>query len=217
MATKKEKRLSVNAFEEVFKGSYSPTVSFEWNGLEVVVKKLLGIQEFMEFVRDVVENCFPDGMTYTPEAKQLSIKFYVLERYANFTLPKNIESRYEMVYATDAFDEVIQRIDPVQLHELEIAIDEKIEYRIRANIESVTEQMRKAVDGIQEFEDKITDIFSGVEAKDIQKIVGAIGENGIDEKKLMDAYLDRQQENSQVSGNDSEREIIIKDISDGDE
>ena len=99
----KTKKISVNAFQKVMKETYSPTYTFDWNGIEVTVNKTLSLKDMLEFVDDVVKSCFTEETNrYLPEVKDFVIRVCILEKYANFTMPQNVENQYELVYCTDA-------------------------------------------------------------------------------------------------------------------
>ena len=105
----KEKRISIASFDKVLKEQAVPNTTEHWFGNEVVIKHTISIAQMLAFVDNVVSSCFHDE-GYMPEVKDLLIKSNLLTRYANFTLPENLEHRYTLIYNTDAVAMVSKHI-----------------------------------------------------------------------------------------------------------
>lgn len=188
----KIKRISVNAFEKVMKETYIPTEVFDWNGIEVTVKKTLSLKEMLEFVDSVVKSCFTkDTDTYMPEIKEFATKVCILEKFANFTMPNNAESQYALVYHTDAVSRVLEHINVGQFNEICDAIDKKTNNIAQANIEAVNRQMNELYNAFDNLQNEIASMFNGVSNDDIRAVAGAVANGGIDNEKLVAAYLDK--------------------------
>lgn len=185
----KEKRVSVNAFETVMKRDFESTEVFDWRGIEVTVRRILPFREVLAFVNSVVNSCFTsDTGDYVPEAREFAIYSNVLEKYANFTMPKKLEKQYELIYGTDAFETVREYIDPVQFQSICRAIDEKVRYRTQTNIDAVQKQIDELSAVCEHIQKRISETFEGVSKDDIGTLIKALGDHGIDEEKLVKAY-----------------------------
>lgn len=57
--SKKEKRISINALENVAKENFQDVVTEQWFDIEVTIKRNLSMTEMMQFVQDVVNMCLP--------------------------------------------------------------------------------------------------------------------------------------------------------------
>ena len=188
---KKEKRVSVNAFETVMKRDFENTETFDWHGVEVTVRRVLPLREVLAFVNSAANSCFTsDTGDYVPEARDFAIYSNVLERYAYFTMPANMEKQYELIYGTDAFEAVREHIDPAQFQSICRAIDEKVRYRTQTNIEGVQKQIDELSAVCGRIQERLSEAFDGVSKEDIGTLVKALGEHGIDEEKLVKAYTD---------------------------
>lgn len=182
-------RISVNAFENVMKETYEPTEKFNWNGIEVTVKKNLSLNEMLEFVNIVVSTCFSnESNSYMPEVRDFATRICILDKYANFTMPKNIETQYELVYCTDAVEQVLQHVNSNQFNEIELSISKKIDNMSQANIEAVNKQMNELFNEFNNLQNSLASLFDGIENIDIRAFAGAISNGGIDEEKLVKAY-----------------------------
>lgn len=189
----KAKAVSINAFDKIEKDTYKGTESFEWHGVEVVVKRTLSIKEVLEFVNDVVKTCFSaDDGSYIPEVKDFAVKSCILEKYANFSLPTNIEHKYDLIYHTDAIDEVLRRVNEQQFNEIIASINAKISHLASANIEAINKQMNELYTAFDNLQKQLEAVFSGIDPSDLTKLVGALGDKGIDEEKIVKAYINQK-------------------------
>lgn len=185
----KIKKISVNAFEKAMKETYTPTETFDWNGIEVTVKKNLSLKEMLEFVDSVVKSCFTkDTNAYMPEIKDFATKVCVLEKYANFAMPRNAEAQYTLIYQTDAVERVLSYVNLQQFNEICDAIDKKVENLAQANIEAVNRQMDELYNAFDNLQSQLAGLFEGVNNDDIRAVAGALANGTLDEEKLVKAY-----------------------------
>ena len=193
----KTKRISASAFEKVMRGTYSSFKTIEWNGIEVTIKPTLSFKDVLSFVDNVVKSCFSAGDgSYIPEVKDFVTKCCILEMYANFALPTNVERKYDLIYCTDAIDVVVANINTIQLQEIIDAIDAKIDNIAQANIEAVNKQMNELYSALNNLQEQMTGIFAGVGTEEISKLIGAITGDTFDETKLVQAYIDKKNADS---------------------
>lgn len=172
MAKVKAKKISVNAFEKVVSEKYTPIETFDWSGIEVVVKKTLSLKEMLEFVDGVVKSCFnEDTNAYRPEAKDFAIKISVLEKYANFTMPKNIEAKYDLIYQSDVVYHILQHINLVQYNEIVSAIDKKVDNLAQANIEAVNRQINELYNSFENLQNSMESMVSGINSEELNKAI----------------------------------------------
>ncbi len=192
----KIKKISVNAFENAMKDTYTPTETFDWNGIEVTVKKNLSLKEMLEFVDSVVKSCFTkDTNAYMPEIKDFATKVCILEKYANFTMPRNVETQYTLIYQTDAVERVLGYVNPQQFNEICVAIAKKVENLAQANIEAVTKQMNELYASLDNMQTQFSKVFDGIDEGSISEIINAFGNGVIDEEKLAKAVLNQNSKN----------------------
>lgn len=195
------KRISIEEFEAAMKDIYMPTVEINWNGLPLIIKKNISLEETMNFVEYVTELCFSETThTYMPEVRDFAIKMFLIEHYTNIDLPQDIEKKYEFVYSTDIFQTVINNIDPYQFNEIIHSIDTKLDYMADANIEAFNNQVAEVAKLIEQFGTLFSDAFDGVDSDTISKLVNSISDVGFDEEKLVKAYI------SQTKSNEEENE-----------
>lgn len=186
----KIKRISVSAFENAVKNTYEPTVTVDWNGLTLVIKRHLGLYEMAKFVDVCVKACFnPDDASYSPESKDFAIRSCIVAFYTNITLPENPAKQYELIYSSMILDAITMNVDQIQLNAIIKAIDDKVAHLASANVELVTKQMSDLYGALEGVQQQMSDMFSGVSAEDIKGVMGALSSGGFDEEKIVKAYM----------------------------
>lgn len=191
------KKISIAALDKVAKEHFPNVVTESWFDNEVVIKRTLPLSDMLVFVDSVVSNCYHSTGGYMPEVRDLVFRSNILTKYANFNLPDNLEHCYALVYGTDAVEMVLKHINHEQLDDIEYAIDSKIEYLCDSNIAAIEKQMQEVVAAFEDMQKKSESIFDGIGAEDVTKIVNAVSTNGVDEEKLVNAFLATKTDNAE--------------------
>lgn len=190
MAKKKIQKISVNAMDEIMK-RFNSTETVDWNGLQVVIKKSLSLEEMMTFANSVVKSCFDQASgAYMPEVKDFAIRANVLDMYTNFTLPKDLGKQYDMVVQSGAVEMVLNYINYAQFNELVKAIDSKLQNTADANIQAFITKLDKVTTAFSDMQTEMEKMFSGVDTEDIGKLVGAIANGDNTEEGIVKSYLE---------------------------
>ena len=74
------------------------------------------------------------------------------------------------------------------------AVEKKIEYKIAVSTSAAMNKSNDILNKIEEAEKMLEQVASGLGGEDVTKLVSAIADGKIDEKKLMEAYLDKKEE-----------------------
>ena len=191
MAEKME-RLSINALERVVKETGAGAITREWRGNDVTIRRRLGLYEMMKFVDGVVKTCFAgDAHQYTPEVLDFAIRCSVLEMYANFTLPKNVENRYDFVYGCDAYTFVLNEIDGEQFDLILDAIDEKIEHvaAARERADAVTQIADKVCSFVNAALGKLSEVSADIGEENLARIAECLQSGTMDRETLTNAVI----------------------------
>lgn len=196
----KIKKISINTLEKCVKeAAGEPFVTREWRGIDVDIKVRLSLMEMMTFVDGVVKSCFTEqSAEYMPEIQDFAIRCSVLETYANFTLPSNIEKRYELAYGCDVYDVILSVIDRAQFDTIMRAIDEKISHLADANIEAINRQVNELYASLSSLEERLSEAFRGIDNESLSGLVDAISNGKLDEEKLVQAYFDAKSDSEQT-------------------
>lgn len=186
----KQKKISITTFDNVMKATYSPAETINWHGEEVIIKRNLSLRDVLTFVDGVTKACFTEETgAYIPEVKDFIIKCYVLEMYANFTLPQNLEHKYELVYCTDAVSIVLQHINSEQFAEVLNAINDKIDNIAQSNIEAINKRMNEVYAAFANLQSQLEGMFSGFNPEDIPNLINALSNGALSEERLVQAYM----------------------------
>jgi hypothetical protein len=194
---KKENKISVNALEKVYKNGEPNEQTYEWadgiegiEGIEVTIKKVLPLSEVVEFVADLVEACIGEDGTYTPEAYDFMERIDVVTRYANFTLPSDVKKQYDFLYGTNVYSFVLDKVDNLQMYEIRQAADLRIKHELDMDVRHTRSLLKDLVDRFSHIAEGLEDSMSHVTQEDVAKMVSAIGAGAVDEKKIVNAYID---------------------------
>ena len=188
---KADKKVSIALFDKIAKEQFQNEATIEWHDAQLRVKYALSLTDMLAFVDDVVGSCFHDKLGYMPEVKDFAIKTNILSRYANVSLPDNLEHRYQLVYMTDAVDAVCAAIDGTQLQEIVNSINSKIRFLCDSKATMIQERINDVLSTMEEMRDNTKSIFDGITQDDLKNLMGAITSNGMDEQKLVQAYIEQ--------------------------
>lgn len=188
---KTENRISVNTFEKIMREHFTPVVTVKWHEAEITVKRSLSLVEMMEFAQSVAESCFDETRGFVPELADFVVRSNILEMYGNFRLPEDLKKRYELLYNTDAVETVTENVNRQQLQELVDAIGRKIRYLCDTRVNELSARFREVAQAMEAMSKSAGEVFEGITADDLKKLIGAVGENGkIDEEKIVKAVME---------------------------
>lgn len=184
------KRVSITTLDKIAKETFNNNVeTFEWYGTDIVIKHSIELSDVLEFVNNVVESCFGESGNFIPEVMDFAIKGNILTKYANLTMPENLEHRYDLIYQTDIVDEVCKRINRAQLQEVISSISKKIDYLCSVNASVVQQKLNELVIAFEGMQKQTASLFDNVSNEDIEKLIGAVSGGSISEEKIVEAYM----------------------------
>ena len=190
-------RITVEDFEKVIEDVSMIETPINWNGLELIVKRNISLEDMIGYVSSVSELCFEDETNrYMPELKDFGIRLYLINYYTNIDLPESTSKKYEFIYNTDIVQTVLNAVDPQQFNEIVQSIENKVEYMSSANIEAIQKHMIEISNAIEEFGKLFEAMFDDMDAESVQKLVSSITDGAIDESKLVEAYIEQTKNNS---------------------
>lgn len=186
------KMISIEKMDEIMKDYFPETETVDFHGQELVITKVIAPEEMFDLVRQIADGCFsPDG-TYMPEVFDMLLRAGTIGEYSNVRLPKEVGHMGRILYGSDLYDTVCRHISREQHDAVVDAVWERINARNNMNKALFENEIQKAVAGIQGLGDQLAQLFGEVSADDIKALVGAIGEGGIDEEKLVQAVVEKQ-------------------------
>lgn len=198
MAKNANKKISISFMDKVLKAQGENNIVVEqWHGEEVKIKRTVGMMDMIAFTDNVAECCFMEDGAYHPELREFLFRCNVLTRYANFSLPENVEHKFALVYGTDAYDFVAQHVDERQLNMLDAAIYEKLAYLCDTNAAGLEKRMTEAVSAFEALQDKIADLFGDITSGDMAKIASAMANGQFSEERLVKAYTEQMKKDTE--------------------
>ena len=189
--SKNNQKISINKLESVLVENTVTEILNGTDNVEIHITKTLPLQEMLLFVQEVVEACI-DGETgeYLPEAYDFAIRAGVLTRYANFTLPANLDNQYMLVYNTGAFDQVVAHINERQFNDIVGAIDKKIKFMLDVISSSAVTKINEVIGKFNELAETAENAFGDVNGEDMANVVKGITQlKDINEENIAQVIL----------------------------
>ncbi len=142
-------------FEEDVNARYENEVTVDWLGRDITIKKNLALYEVLNFVDDVIDNCYQgdDVKTFMPELKDYAIKFCMITFYTNISLIVNLDDEStndngrltpdDFIIKSGIIDVIKQYINISHSEEIILAIESKIEYINQTYVAGVMSDVSK--------------------------------------------------------------------------
>ena len=193
MAKKEMKMISIEKMDEIMNDYFPAAETVDFHGEELTVQKRIPFATVCELVRKVADACFDDNGEFSPEVRDFALRLCCVEAYTNVRLPEdNVEHQYEIVGRSDLWYVMMREIDQGQMDEINNAIQDRIDARLDANRAAFEHDVNKMLDAVNEIGKQVSDLFNNVSTEDIQKLVAALGEHGVDEEKIVQAVVAEQ-------------------------
>jgi len=199
--SKKAARISINKLEATMQNN---TIVVPMDGnpdVKIIIRRILPLQEVLQFVEDVVSSCIDmETGRYIPEIQAFTTRASVLTRYANFTLPKDPEKQYDLIYNTSAFQQVMGTIDGVQYNEILYSINERIKHETAMMEGALANQMAELTAKIDAFVNNSEELFGSIKGEDMSALVKNLTKaTDVDEEKLVKAVFNAKKQEASVT------------------
>lgn len=195
----KVKKISINAFEKAIKENVVPNVTVEeWCGLEIAITNTISLQDMMNIVSEVAENCFLEDGRFIPEVMQPLLDCGVVERYTNISLPANLEARYDLVMRSGILDFIMPRINSNQYNDIVVAVRDKIDYMCDTRTAEFDRLMDQMADAVNSLQDSTTKLFGNISEEDIRHVIDAFGDNKAIEERVVAEYIKQKNDNLHI-------------------
>lgn len=207
MAKKEMKMISIEKMDEIMNDYFPAAETVDFHGEELTIQKRIPFALVCEMVKKVADACFDENGEFSPEVRDFALRLCCVEAYTNVRLPEdNVEHQYEIVGRSDLWYVMMREIDSDQMDEINNAIQDRIDARLDANRAAFEHDVNKMLDAVNEIGKQVSDLFNNVSTEDIQKLVSALGENGVDEEKIVNAV---------VAAQNKAREAKAEEVTDG--
>lgn len=185
----KKNIISAKDCAAIMKDNFDNSAVVEWCGKQIKITKTISLNDMVEFVRNVVDNCYTkETATYRPEIRDFVIRASVIQHYTNIDMPSETDAMYDFLYMTDVYAVVYEYINKEQLHVITKAIDWKVNALVSEGISTAAKQMIDLVNNVTGFTSKFAKLFDGVSQDDMAKMVSAMSGGDDIEERLIRAY-----------------------------
>ena len=187
------KMISISKLDEILDERFNNEEVVDYYGNDLVITKTISFAVFNEIVQQVSNICFdPDTGEYTPQKLDFAVRLCVIEAHTNVRLPDDTEHQYRILYGTDLFRTVYEYINHDQYAVMLDAITDAVHERNNANKAMFERDMNTVLEQVNQIGSRLQDMFENIGPDDIQNLVRAIGDNGIDEEKIVKAVVAEQ-------------------------
>lgn len=206
---KKKSRISINKLESVLKENIVVVPMRGNEDVNIIIRRTLPLKDMMQFVENVVSSCVDaETASYTPEIKEFAIRSEILTTYANFNLPSNVEKQYELLYCTDVLCQVMEYINNKQLHEIEVAIDARIDHEVKMIETVLAAKTNEMMLRIEAMVDQFEAAFGGINSDDFNGVVKKLSEmSAMTEESIAKAVMDVQRREIDAKVNEADKVI----------
>lgn len=185
----KKKIISINKIQELADNISVSDSKIKWNDIDIDIKNALMPNEAIGFAKSASEICFSENGDYIPEMLKFAIGYATITSYTNLELPEFLNDKYKIVMYTDLVSKITEVIDKDQYESLMYAVDERIEYKLNANIDYMNRQIDTLYIKAEELFANFSNMFSGIDIEEFKNIMTELSQNKLDESKLMEAYM----------------------------
>ena len=190
MANNKKGRVTVAEIEKVAKNNYNKEHTIEWNGIEITIKHSLDFYKSLEFVNDIVQNCFNEETgLYMPELADIIARRDIVVMYSNVNLPSGTDRMHEVLFNTDLVDVIAESANSLQIDNLVSSAMQKIEYLKAEHTSLSNKKLEDIMTQFDELYESFSDIINFASEEDVEKMAKFIDENGeINYDELVKSY-----------------------------
>ena len=141
----------------------------DFDGKEIKVKYAISINDMIGVVRDVFKMSFSDSGEYMPELTQALIRYYVIQKFTDYELPKSITEAYDIIMTTDLYLRILGGVNSEQLYEIEAAIHERINKSMVVSADVAEKNLIEVGERFKSLEEKMSQMVSELIASEAAK------------------------------------------------
>ena len=174
--SKERKRISITKLEKATGNDNIVKIPLEgFDGVDIEIIKTISLKDSLEFVENVVSSCVDEESgEYTPQIKEFAIRKEILTKYANFTMPSDIEKQYRLVYANNFAEQVVSHINTEQLGDILKSISKKIEHLLNCIVGTATSNTLKLIEKIDAMSEQSSALFGAIKNVDVHNLFANI-------------------------------------------
>ena len=165
----------------------------KWNDIEIEVKKYLTVDEYFEFIEMVVNGVFQKDSSYMPEAMDVVNRITTIAMYTDIELPDDPREQFDLVFRTDLYDWVMNRICCEQISSINRVISERVLMLQEEKENDIDKKMNELKSTVESLSSMLESISNGVTDEQMKELVDFLSSNNINEQKLVSAIFDEKE------------------------
>ena len=188
-----DKKVAYETIKGIMNERCQQVETLDWYDAEITVQKVIPFQTASGIVRTVADACFHEGTgEYMPEMMNIALRMCVFDAYTDIEIPDDPEEQNLLLFGTGLWDKVTALIDEDQLGTIELAANRRIKARLDTNRAEFEHAVNTVVESMEELGSQMAGLLNDVTPDDIRRMIAAVGENGIDEAKIVQAVVAEQ-------------------------
>ena len=185
----KNKKISINAFENIVKEKFLNTFTANWNGLDITFTYTIGLEDVLAIVEEVSDNCFLSDGKFIPGVMMPLLYGAVISRYTNLSMPSNLSARYDLIARSGIMEFIMDNINIDQFNQIVDAVERKVDYMCESNTVEFNRAVDKLTGSLGEMKSQTEELLSGIKAEDIKRVMKFMSNDGAKEEKVTEGYL----------------------------
>lgn len=187
---KKQNKISHKAISKVLKDDFNNNVThIQWHGLDIEIKKELDFDDAVAFSNHICDLCFLESGEYVPEMFDFALRSCVIEYHTNVELSNDLDKRYEIVYRTDLYDEVSDKVESVQYYDLIDCAHDRVSRRLEIDEEDIKSRLTVIADKFDTLADEIASVYKDVDSDTLKTIANVASKmENVSEEDIVRAY-----------------------------
>lgn len=184
------KKIGSKALNKVLKDGFCDSATIvNWYDLDIECKKFLCFDDAISFSNHICDLCFLESGEYVPEMFDFALRSCVVEYYTNVSLPNNIDKRYEIVYGTDLYYTIYNKVDFAQLDELINCAFKRVSRRLELDKEDIKNRLNVLIEKFDDIADEISSVYENVDSDTMNSIANvAANLENMTEESVIRAY-----------------------------
>lgn len=152
---------------------------------EINVKSCLALDEAKMFVKSVSEACASiSTAAYEPEFYDFALKLSTLVFYAGISVPSDLYKAHDVIYNTNIYDVVLEKINSKQYQVLCDAINQRINYVVNTFVSTQAARLNDVIEKINGVFDESNKVIGAITSQEfigqLNEAVNTISKNSAD-------------------------------------
>lgn len=199
------KKISINQIDKIIKtqtGNCKEKITIQYKVtddeiIEIVVTPLLSVDEMNSMVNSIVDTICND--TYNPALYELVYSKAIMVYYTNLKTDITNNKLNQIVYCTDIIEKIVNIINPLQLADINDAVDKSIEFKKQEILSTENRLLKENLNQLVSLTNIMSEIgekMNDIDIKELMKNCKKIAD--IPEKERIQKILEIHEEKEDI-------------------